>query len=110
MTKKMGYTEHTSITLMVPQRMVPSVPRSLIHISARRQFVGKDFCCRLILTPFDRHQFRRPNLGPSPTVRKMSSAPTVAPYGTWISPITAAQISGSNNRFAEVHVDVSRYT
>jgi hypothetical protein len=36
----------------------------------------------------------------------MSSA-TVAPYGEWISPITAELVSGSNNRFNEVHVDVS---
>jgi hypothetical protein len=39
----------------------------------------------------------------------MSSAPTVAPYGEWISPITAEQISGSNNRFNEVHADVSAF-
>lgn len=38
----------------------------------------------------------------------MSSTPTVAPYGTWSSPISTEQISGSNNKFNEVHVDVSR--
>lgn len=39
----------------------------------------------------------------------MSSAPTVAPYGEWISPITAERVSGNNNKFNEVHVDVSAF-
>jgi hypothetical protein len=36
----------------------------------------------------------------------MSTQPTVAPYGEWVSPITAELVAGSNNVFNEVHVDV----
>lgn len=36
----------------------------------------------------------------------MSSEAKTAPYGEWQSPITAELVSGSNNTFNEVHVDV----
>ncbi|PMD29671.1 alpha/beta-hydrolase [Hyaloscypha variabilis F] len=35
----------------------------------------------------------------------MASTKTVAPYGTWTSPITTDVVAGSNLNFAEVHTD-----